>query len=44
MSTCSQLVADSTKRCRNSAQVIEPAKVPDAALLTLATFESSQLS
>ena len=34
----------STKRCRNSAQVIEPAKPPDGALLMSATFESSQRS
>ena len=34
----------STKRCRNSAQVIEPAKPPDGALLMSAVFESSQES
>src|SRR5262249_56584689 len=44
ISTCSQLLAASTKRCRNSAQVIEPAKVPDGALVMLATFESSHES
>ena len=32
------------KRCRNSAQVIEPAKPPDGALLMSATFESSHES
>ena len=35
-------LARSTKRCRNSAQMIEPAKPPDGALLMSAILESSQ--